>query len=99
VTAKYSTDRDTGPRTEWDADTEHILATWSNKPFHELRERYDSVDHRVVVQYHDGVGCDIRWEIRSDDSQRVPDGWTPVETIEVREYGAFHERRRTRWFR
>jgi len=39
-----------------------------------------------------GVGVDIIWEARSEDTGKIPDEWADVERIEVRDYGLRHER-------
>lgn len=90
MSPKYSTDQDHGR--EWHTDQRHVLATWSTKPFVGHRHRHETVEQRIVIEYTHGVGVDIRHEARSDDTEKVPDEWASVETIEVREYGARHDR-------
>jgi len=96
LTAKYSTDQNDAKR--WESDQRYVLTRWSTKPFVGHRHRYETVEQRLVVEYTHGVGVDIRWEARSDDTEKFADDWRAVEIIEVREYGARHERRyEARW--
>ncbi|WP_181685840.1 hypothetical protein [Halorhabdus salina] len=98
MTPKYSADQDSSDATRWDSDTRHVLLETSTKPFHGHRHRHETVEHRVVIEYHDGVGVDIIHEARSEDSEKFADEWAAVETIEVREYGArYHRRPEARW--
>jgi len=97
VTAKYSTGSDDSAR-RWESDQRYVMHRWSSKPFVGHRHRHEVVEHRLVVEYHHGVGVDIRHEVTSEDSGKFPDDWRAVETIEVREYGARHDRRpEMRW--
>jgi hypothetical protein len=91
VSPKYSTDSDTRT-TELDPDSRHILAEWSDQPFVGVRKRHDTIEHRLVVEVHDGGSADILHEIRSDDTEKPPDEWEAVEWIEVREYGTRYQR-------
>lgn len=96
MTPKYSTGQDGGDR--WESDVRHVVATWSSKPFVGASHRYETVEQRLVVEYTHGVGVEIRYEARSTDSAKLSDDWSPVETIEVRDYGARHDRRpEARW--
>jgi len=97
VTAKYSTGSDDSAR-RWESDQRHVMHRWSSKPFVGHRHRHEVVKHRLVVEYTHGVGVDIRHEARSEDSGKFSDDWCAVEIIEVREYGARHDRRpEMRW--
>lgn len=100
MTAKYDPDRELSGR-QWQSDREHVLATWSDNPFVGHRHRHERVEHRVVIQYTDGVGADIRHEVRSEDLDRLPDEeWALVESVELRSDYARHDRHdRARWFR
>jgi len=96
MTAKYSTDQDDAQR--WESDRRYVMAEWSTKPFVSHRHRHETVEHRLVVEYTHGVGADIRYEVRSEDSEKFPDDWSPAEEIEVRDYGARHDRHaEARW--
>ncbi len=96
MTAKYSTGQNDAQ--QWESDNRYVMAEWSTKPFVGINHRYEVVEHRLVIEYTHGVGVDIRHEARSDDSEKFPDEWSAVETIEVREYGARHDRRpEARW--
>lgn len=99
MTEKYSTGReDDDEGTRWEADRRYVLAQWSTQPFMGVRHRHETVGVRIVVEYHHGVGCDILLEARSRDTEKFPDEWAVVESIEVREYGARHTRRdEARW--
>jgi hypothetical protein len=98
VTAKYSTNQDDAKR--WESDRRYVLCEWSTTPFQGVRHRHETVEQRLVIEYSHGVGVDIRHEARSDDSEKFPDEWAAVETIEVREYGARHDRRpEARWLK
>ena len=90
MTAKYSADQDGA--TQWRSDRRYVLAEWSSKPFVGVRHRHETVKHRLVVEYTHEIGVDIRYECRSEDTGKIPDEWTLVESIEVREYGARHDR-------
>jgi hypothetical protein len=96
MTAKY--DPDTGSASRWDSDTHHVFHQWTVKPFVGHRHRHETVHLRVVVEYHAGVGADLPLEARSEDSEKFPDDWGVVESIEVRDYGVEHRRRpEARW--
>ena len=97
---KYSTDSSDRTTTEWDHDRQHVLYQWSTKPFLDHRHKYETVEQRVVVEYYDGVGADIRWEARSEDTAKFPDSWGLVESVELREHGARHTKHeRARYLR
>lgn len=85
---KYSTDQDAEDATEWRSDTRHVFAEWSTKPFVGHRHKYETVEHRLVVEYTHDVGADLLHEVRSTDSGKFPDDWQAVETLELRDYGA-----------
>jgi hypothetical protein len=87
---KYSTDTSHQTTTTWDHDRTHVLFQWSSKPFHSHRHKYETVEQRVIVEYHDGIGADVRWEARSDDSEKFPDSWGLVEMVELRGHTARH---------
>ena len=99
MTAKYSADSHSdGSR--WTSDTEHILASWSVEPFSGHRHRHERVEIRVVVAFDHGVGGEVRLEARSEDTDHFADGWAAVETVEIREYAARHDRRpEARWLK
>ena len=88
MTAKYSIDQNDA--TTWDSDTRHILYKWETKPF--MGHRHETVHQRLVVEYHHGVGLDVLWQCRSEDSGKFSDDWETIERIEAREYGCRHER-------
>ena len=97
VTAKYSADVDRDAQ-EWRDDRRHVLFSWWSTPFHGHGHRHEHVEQRVVIQYHHGVGVDIRHEARSDDTDKFADDWQLVQEVEVRDYGARHDRRpEARW--
>lgn len=85
---KYSTDSGGHETTEWDSDTRHVFSEWTTKPFHSHRHRYETVEHRLVIEVSPGVGADVLHEVRSEDSAKFPDDWKAIETVELREYGA-----------
>jgi len=96
LTAKYNVGSDDA--TQWTADRQYVLAEWTTKPFVGVRHRHETVEHRLVIEYTHGVGVDICHEARSDDTEKLPSDWAAVETIEVRDYGARHDRHeRRRW--
>lgn len=98
MTAKYATGDDDGGQSRWDAQTRHVLATWSCKPFNGHRHRDERVECRVVVEYDPEVGVDVLLEARSDDTGHFADEWQVVESIEAREYGARRDwRAPARW--
>jgi hypothetical protein len=92
VTAKYSTDGDDSHRRRWESDRRYVFAEWSTKPFVGHRHSHETVEQRLVIEYTHGVGVDIIHEARSTDTPKFDDEWAPVETVEVREYGARHTR-------
>jgi hypothetical protein len=97
---KYSTESSLRTTTTWDHDRTHVLYQWSTKPFHGHRHRHEKVEQRVVIEYHDGVGADVRWEARSDDTGKFPDSWGLVEMLELRENRATHTKHaRARYLR
>ena len=97
---KYSTDSSNRTTTEWDHDRTHVLYEWSTKPFVGHRHRHETVEQRVVIEYHHGVGADVRWEARSDDTAKFPDSWCLVESVELRKHGARHTKHeRARYLR
>lgn len=101
MTAKYSTDSDDDRRGRWwESDQRYVLHQWTSKPFLGHRHRHERVEQRIVVEYSHGVGVDIRHEARSDDTEKVPDEWATIESIEVRKYGARHDRHEgARWLK
>lgn len=96
MTEKYNTGDSDG--TQWQSDRRHVLSTWETKPFVGVGHRHETVEHRLVIEYTHGVGVDVRHEARSEDTGKIDDDWQLVESIEVREYGARHDRRpAARW--
>ncbi|RLM83683.1 hypothetical protein D3D02_16915 [Halobellus sp. Atlit-38R] len=94
---KYSTDSETTSK-HWDQDLRHVLYSSSSKPFQGVRHRHETVEQRIVIEYHHGVGMDVRWEARSTDTEKIPDEWALVEEISVRDGRARHDRHaRARW--
>ncbi|WP_435143677.1 hypothetical protein [Halobaculum sp. P14] len=65
---------------------ELLLAEWSETPYTSIERRGAVVEHRVVAAY-DGVGADVRHEVRSGDVDRVPSTWTEADVIEARPHG------------
>lgn len=63
---------------------ERRIATWTDRPYTGHRKRHIAVEHRILVNWYPGVGCDIRHEIRCEE--RGHDEWTPAETWEFRDY-------------
>jgi hypothetical protein len=97
MTAKYSTAQDDDV-THWHCDRRYVLARWSDKPFVGHRHRHETVEHRLVIEYTHEVGADILHECRSEDTETFPDEWAVVERVEIRDYGARHDRdERMRW--
>lgn len=92
MSPKYETGDNSSSTTRWNSDQHYVLAEWSSKPFVGHRHRSETVEHQIVLEYHDGVGCDIMHWCRSEDTDKFPDDWKAVETIEIREYGASVER-------
>ena len=105
MTTKYSVgdgdDPDDGRDADWsrwESDRRVVLAQWSSKPFHGVTHRHETVEQRIVVEYHHGVGADLIHEARSEDTAKFSDDWAPVQVVEVREWGARHDRRpEARW--
>jgi hypothetical protein len=90
MSPKYSVDQDDA--SQWQSDTEYELRRWSSKPFVGHRHRHETVEQRILLEYTHGVGIDILYQARSDDTEKFPGDWRTVESIEVREYGARHEK-------
>jgi len=98
--AKYSTESNDRTTTSWDHDRTHVLYEWSSKPFVGHRHKYETVKQRVVIEYHDNVGADVRWEAKSDDTGKFPDNWGLVEEVELRGHTARHTKHaRARYLR
>jgi len=96
VSPKYSADP--SHASEWRSDQRHVFATWVSSPFVGHRHRHETVEHRLVVEYTHEVGVDVLHEVRSSDTGKIADEWELAELVEVREYGARHERREVaRW--
>jgi len=94
---KYSTDRDT-TTTHLTDQTHQVVCRSDTKPFSGVRHRHETVHQRVVVVYEPGIGLDVRWEARSDDTEKFPDEWGLVESWEVRDGRCHRERHpRRRW--
>ena len=82
----------------WHDDVEHVLAEFSEKPFVGVRHRHEVVEQRFVVVFTDGVGVDIRWEARSEDTEKFPEEWGLVEEISYRDGRCRHDwHGRRRW--
>lgn len=93
---KYSVDQDGAER--WESDCRYEMVRWSCMPFVGHRHSHETVECRIVVEYTHGVGADLCLEARSDDSGHFADEWERVETVEVRDYGARHDRQpNKRW--
>lgn len=100
MTAKYSTGPEDENARTWTRDKRFVLYSWSDKPFVGVRHRHETVEHQLVVAYTHEIGVDVRHEVRSEDTEKFPDEWTPVEYIEVRDYGARHVRKpEARWLK
>ncbi|WP_255149004.1 hypothetical protein [Halorarius halobius] len=67
--------------------TERLVAEWSERPFTSVKRRRATVEHRVLVEHHGGVGVDVRHEVRCPDVDGLPDEWTPAEVFEARQHG------------
>ena len=94
---KYNTDLETST-VYLDGDVREVVARWSTKPFQGHRHRHNVVEQRLVVEYHANVGFDVRWEVRSDDTRKVPDEWGLVESYEFRDGRCRRDRHnRRRW--
>jgi len=79
---KYDTGRNDG-----EAQSERIAGEWTERPFTAHDRRRNEVEHRVVVEAHEGVGVDVRHEIRSTDADHLPSVWTPAKVFEARDHG------------
>lgn len=64
-----------------------LVAEWTDRPYTDINKRYKKVQHRIVFDAHGRVGVDIRHEVRSDDTDAVPDKWTACVVYEIREHG------------
>ena len=91
MSPKYSADQ--SHATQWRSDQRQEFASWTSKPFVGHRHRHETVEHRLVVEYTHGVGVDVLHEVRSSDTAKIADEWELAEIVEVREYGARHDRR------
>lgn len=96
--AKYSTQSSDETRRQWTTDTRHVLFSWECKPFHDVRDRFDTVECRLVVEFTPGVGLDVLLEARSTDTGKVPDEWAVMVSIEGRDGVANYTRQpEARW--
>ena len=84
MSTKYDTGDGDRTRSQWTTDTRHTLFKWECKPFHDVRDRFDTVECRLVVEFTPDVGLDVLLEARSDDTGKVPDQWTVMVSIEGR---------------
>jgi len=84
VSHKYDTGDGHRTRQQWTSDTRQILFSWECKPFNDTRDRFDTVECRLVVEFTRDVGLDVLLEARSDDTGKVPDEWTVMVSIEGR---------------
>lgn len=64
-----------------------LVAEWTDQPYTAVTKRYRKVQHRILFESHGRVGVDIRHEVRSDDTDAVPNEWTACEVYEIREHG------------
>jgi len=88
--AKYSAD--STRTTEYlKTNTWNVVNQWTSKPFQGHRHRHETIEQRVVVEYHPDVGLDVRWEARSEDTGKIPDEWALVESFELRDGRCRHE--------
>ena len=95
--SKYSTDTETTTH-RLTTQTHQVICEATCKPFVDHRHRHETVHQRVVVVYEPGVGIEVRWEARSDDTEKVPDEWALVERFEARDGYCRRERHpRRRW--
>lgn len=67
--------------------TEHLVAEWTDHPFTSHDKRRATVEHRVLVEAYDGVGVDVRHEVRCRDLDGYPSEWTAAEVFEARPHG------------
>lgn len=96
--AKYSTQSSDETRDQWKTDTRHVLFSLECKPFHDVRDSFDTVECRIVIEFTPGVGLDILLEARSDDTGKVPDEWAVMVSIEGRDGVANYTRQpEARW--
>jgi hypothetical protein len=68
------------------SDDERLVAEWTEKPFVSYDKRTMAVENRIILERHEGVGVDIRREVRSTDYDGLPDEWTVAEVYEVRDH-------------
>lgn len=96
MSPKYSVDDNGSQR--WESDERYVMATWTSKPFVGIKHRHETVEHRIVVEYSQGVGLDVIHEARSEDTGKLPEEWTAVERIEGREHHARRDKsEHARW--
>lgn len=91
MSAKYDPNEDRDSKL-WRSDKRHVLAQWQSKPFVGHHHRSDTVEQRIVVEYNHGVGADFMHQARSDDTEKFPDDWATIQTIETRSSNAYYWR-------
>lgn len=65
----------------------HVLTRWPEHPYQSYDKRYWTVEHRILVKHIEGVGADVRHEVRSSDDPSVPSEWSEREAVELRSHG------------
>lgn len=68
---------------------EHV-AEWTEYPYVSHDKRTYEIEHRVVIVHYDGVGADVRHEVRSTDDDSLPDEWGECDAYELRDHGIRH---------
>ena len=69
------------------SETKRTLAEWTESPYTAYDRRSEVIQHRVVVIHYARVVADVVHEVRSSDSDKVPDEWTELDAVELRDHG------------
>lgn len=95
---KYSTGARGETRKEWTQEKRRVLFSWECTPFVDVSRRYDTVECRLAVEFTPNVGLDVLLEARSDETDKVPDEWAVMVSVEGRDGVANYRRQsEARW--
>lgn len=96
MSPKYSTSGSDADH--WTDDQRLVLFQCTRKPFNNHRDRHVTVELRLAVEFTRGVGGDVVLEARSADTEKFDDDWEVVESVEIRDGFARHDRQQNaRW--
>jgi hypothetical protein len=74
------------------ASQEFTIGSWVEHPYTSHDKRHIKVEHRVRVLVYDGGFADVNHERRENDGSHTVPEWRTVESVEIRDHGARHEK-------